>query len=262
MSTSARLRYCLLPLLLLTAAEAQQAPEVRFLCLAPSPYTHRHDAMRAGLGILLSLDRVAEEFRLPLNTSFYDAIPALGNAGKAQALLRGPRVIVVGGSTWAQGSSYYLRRYFELANHESLIGVSASAWATAGGSSTGGEVVVSDTLRTLMGMGAHVFSLGQKYMVFSTGERLAPKEGDFTLLDCWYMDQFARTVAVAALAGNDRAQTAALAAKLGIGHEYWRKFPASEAAIARYKPLRDRLTAAADEKSAAWRELQGLVRLP
>ena len=47
------------------------------------------------------------------------------------------------------------------------------------------QVVIADTLRTLMGMGAQVFSLGQKSMVFPTGERFEPRtEGEFTILDC------------------------------------------------------------------------------
>src|SRR5690242_14768233 len=91
-------------------AAAQEPPEVRFLCFAPSPYTQRHDAMRAGLGILLSLRRVTEEHRLALRSTFHDGIPSLQDAARARALARGARVLVVGGSTWAQGSSYYLRR--------------------------------------------------------------------------------------------------------------------------------------------------------
>ncbi len=179
------------------------------------------------------------------------------------ALLRDARVLVVGGSTWAQGSSYYIRRYFELANNESLLGASATAWATAGGATTGGEVVITDALRTLMGMGAQTFSLGQKYMVFTTGERLGTPEGEFSTLDCWYMEQFARSIAVAALGGGGRAQTAELAAKLGLQHEYWRAFPPSESAIAdRYRALRRRLNAAANPESAEFRELYKLVRLP
>ena len=243
-------------------SEALQ-PEVRFLCFAPSPYTGRHDAMRAGLGIFLSLRRVAEEHKLALRASFYDGMPAFEDQEKGKALLRGARVLVFGSSTWAQGSAYYIRRYFELVNNESLLGAVASAWATAGGAHTGGELVVEDTLRTAMSMGAQVFSLGQKYMVFTTGERLSPPEGQFTLLDGWYMEQFARTIAVAALEDGNRARTAALAAKLGIGHEYWRKLPKSDRELEpRYGALCDRLNAAADAKSEAWRGLEALTLKP
>lgn len=245
------------------AAATEGKPEVRFLCFAPSPYTRRHDALRAGLGVFLSLRRLAEEHGLRLAATFYDGIPALENTAKARALLQGARVLVVGSSTWAQGSSQYVRRFFELANSESLLGASATAWATAGGSGTGGELVVEDTLRTLMAMGAQTFSLGQKYMVFTTGERFGPPEGEFTMLDCWYMEQFAKSIALAAMAGNNRAETAALAAKLDLHHEYWRKFPKSEAAITeRYSALRKRLNAAADANSPAYRALSTLVQTP
>lgn len=43
-----------------------------------------------------------------------------------------------------------------------------------------------------MGMGADVFTLGQKYMVFTTDERYHVKAGEFQLFDVWTMDQFAR----------------------------------------------------------------------
>jgi hypothetical protein len=137
--------------LLFALAMAQAAPaqpEVRFLSFAPSPYTSRQDAVRAGVGIHLSLRRVIEEYKLPLRTTFYDGMPALENADKGKALLRGARVLVFGSSTWAQGSAYYIRRYFELVNNESLLGVAASAWTTAGGAHTGGERVIEDALRT------------------------------------------------------------------------------------------------------------------
>ena len=45
-------------LLAASLAAGQGTPEVRFFNLAPSPYTQRHDAFRAGCGILLSLDRL------------------------------------------------------------------------------------------------------------------------------------------------------------------------------------------------------------
>ena len=152
----------------------------------------------------MCLDRLIDEEKLDLETTFYDGIEVLDNQDKARALLRSPGVLVFGSSTWAQGSNYLIRRYFELVGGEYLGGTAASAWATAGGEHTGGEVVVSDTLRSLMGMGAQVFTFGQKYMVFSTDERLGMRPGDFSLLDCWYMEQFGKTIAVAALARGDR----------------------------------------------------------
>jgi hypothetical protein len=249
-------------LLLLTArAAAQGIPEVRLLSLAPSPYTERHDAFRAGCGILLSLERLAREHKLPMRATFHDAVPALEKPEQAKALVHGAQVLVIGGSTWAQGSAYYLRRFLELVDAEDLVGVSATAWATAGGVHTGGEVVIADTLRTLMGMGAQVFSLGQKSMVFPTGERFDPRaEGDFTLLDCWFMEQFAKSIAMVALAGNDRAKAAVLEKQLEFTPIYWSRFPKDEASLApRFGALRDQLNRAADPKSEAYKRLRALV---
>ncbi len=244
-----------MPVAALGAAPGPQPPEVRFLCFAPSPYTERHDALRAGLGIFLCLTGL----KLPLRATFYDGIPVMEDSTKGRSLLRGPRVLVLGSSTWAQGSAYYIRRYLELVDIEDLSGVSASAWATAGGSHTGGERVIEDTLRTLMGMGAQVFTLGQKYMVFQTGERVGVPEGDFTLLDCWYMDHFARTIAVVALAGGDRAKAQALSKQLRVAPQYWDLMPKQESELSRYRKLCDRLNAAAKPDSDAWRGLLKLV---
>jgi hypothetical protein len=245
-----------------TAAGAQDAPEVRFLNLAPSPYTQRHDAFRAGCGILLSLQRLMREHKLPLRATFHDAVPALEKPDQAKALVRGASVLVIGASTWAQGSASYPRRFFELVDAEDLTGVSATAWATAGGIHTGGEVVIADTLRSLMGMGAQVFSLGQKSMVFPTGERLVPRaEGEFTILDCWFMEQFAKNIALIALAGNDRARAVRLEKELDFTPIYWSRFPKDEGSLVpRFRSLRDQLNAAANSKSEAYSKLRALVQ--
>jgi len=242
------------------APAAETAPEVRFLCFAPSPYTHRHDALRAGLGIFLALRDVIDENRLPLRATFHDGSAMFDQAESARRLVTGARVLVIGGSTWAQGSSYYLRRFFELVDTQSLAGVSVSAWATAGGAHTGGETLIADTLRSAMGMGAQVFSLGQKYMVFTTDERTAPAEGHFTPIDGWYMDQFARATAVVALAGGDPGRAAALSAKLGTSPQYWKVLPKNEAALARFGSMLKRLNAAADPRSDEYRELMKLIQ--
>lgn len=249
----------------LAAGTGEQAvPEVRLLCFAPSPYTQRHDSLRAGFGIMLSLQQLIQEHKLPLRVTYYDGIPALENRAKAGTLLRGAQVLVVGSATWAQGSSYYLRRYLEFTGAESLLGIPATAWATAGGFHTGGEMVIADTLRSLMGMGAEVFSLGQKYMVFTTDERIEPSTGGtpgmFSLLDCWYMEEFAKSIAVVALSGHNHAKAQELAGQLGMKTEYWRGMPRDEAVLVpRYGELRDKLNAAASSRSEAYRELRKLL---
>ena len=236
-------------------------PEVRLLCFGPSPYTSRNDSMRAGFGIFLLLQQVIGDHGLPFKTAIYDAFAAVENADQGRALLRGASVLVFGASTWAQGSPYYVRRFLELTNAEYLGGVSVTAWATSGGAFTGGEVVIQDTLRSLMGMGAQAFTLGQKYMVFTTDERIdPPTAGEFALLDLWFMDQFARYIAVVALSGNNRAKSAELSARLGVSQTYYQNFPRDVAALQqRYGALRDRLNAAASPTSEAWRDLTSLL---
>jgi hypothetical protein len=244
---------------------ADGAVEVRLICLAPSPYSHRHDALRAGFGIYLLLQAVILEHRLPIRISYYDGSAFSSDRNRIAEVLKGPRVIAIGGSTWSQGPSLYVRQFLELAGGQDLSGVSATAWATAGGAHTGGEEVVSGILRSLMGMGAQTFTLGQKYMVFTTDERLDPPvAGAFSTLDLWYMDQFARTIAVIALAGNDRAAAEKLARQLGTSPYYYRtSYPPSEAVLRSYGPLQRQLNAAADPSSDAYKQLVAkLAALP
>lgn len=235
--------------------------EVRFICLAPSPYTDRHDALRAGFGIYLSLQNLLLENRLPISLSFYDGSTFYDDSERVQAALSGADVLLIGGSTWNQGPAFYLRRFLEQAGATFLGGVVASAWATAGGSHTGGEEVVGTTLRSMMGLGASVFTLGQKYMVFTTDERIAPAEpGHFSLLDVYYMDQFARYIAVTAMARQDRAAAQRLAKALAVSPFYFLgSFPHSDAELARYRPLQARLNAAADASSPEYLALRALL---
>src|SRR5215467_12147045 len=220
-------------------AEADGAAEIRLLCFGPSPYTSRHDSMRAGFGIYLLLQQVIRDENLPLKAAIYDAFPSVENADKARALLRDARVLVVGTSTLAQGSPSHVRRFFEQTTGEFLGGASASAWATSGGA----------------------FTLGERYMVFVTDERLdPPTAGEFAPLDLWFMDQFARYLAVVALAGDDRAKAAALSARLRVSPAYYQNFPRDVGVLQRrYGALRDRLNAAASPTSEAWRDLLSML---
>src|SRR5262249_14779150 len=101
-------------------------PEIRLLCFGPSPYTSRNDSMRAGFGIYLLLQQVIGDYGLPLRATIYDAFPAVENADQGRSLLRGANVLVLGASTWAQGTPYYVRRFLELTNAEYLPRVSAT----------------------------------------------------------------------------------------------------------------------------------------
>ena len=211
-------------------------PEVRFVLAAPSPYTGRFDATRAGLGIALELHRLAREHHLPVRISLR-ALSSQAGRAEAAALLQGqPRVLVVGGSTWSQGSAPPLRRLFELGGNVSLQGVRATAFATAGGAHTGGEMVVLDSLRSLMGQGALAFTAAQRLMVFSTDERLEPAPGQFTALDCWSMGQYARELLLQAHAGEDPSRTVALADRLGVDLAYFRRFPRTSEALGPHAP--------------------------
>ena len=49
--------------------EADGAPEIRLLCFGPSPYSSRHDSMRAGFGIYLLLQQVIRDENLPLKAT-------------------------------------------------------------------------------------------------------------------------------------------------------------------------------------------------
>lgn len=200
-------------------------PEVRFLFAAPSPYTGRFDATRAGLGIALELQRMAREQQLPVRISLM-ALPREAGLDEVRALLEpGPRVLVVGGSTWSQGSAAPLRRLFELGGNVSLQGVRATAFSTAGGAHTGGEMVVFDSLRSLMGQGALTFTAGQRLMVFITDERVELLPGQFSPLDCWAMGLYARELLLQAHASPDPAQAAALARRIGVDFRIYRRFP-------------------------------------
>lgn len=204
---------------------SQPVPEVRFVFAAPSPYTGRFDSTRAGLGIALELQRLAREQMLPVRIGLM-VLPLGAGRDEVQALLQPqPRVLVVGGSTWSQGSAPPLRRLFELGGGVSLQGVRATAFATAGGAHTGGEMVVLDSLRSLMGQGALAFTSGQRLMVFSTDERLDLPAGHFAPLDCWAMGQYARELLLQAYASPDPAQTVSLARRLGADLNYFRRFP-------------------------------------
>jgi multimeric flavodoxin WrbA len=233
--------------------------DVRFISLASSPYTGRHDSLRAGLGIYLLFKDVVATNNLGLTASFHDGSAELDNADRCRSLLEHARVVILGSSTWVQGSSQYLRRFFEQTGGESLTGVAASAWATAGGFHTGGETVISDTLRSLMGMGAQTFTLGQKLMVFTTEERVEADPGKFTSLDCWYMDQFARRIAVVALAANDHAKAEELGKKLGATLLYYSSIPLAKDLEARYAKLAKRLNDAANSRSTTYAELLQII---
>lgn len=246
----------------LTALAQDRTREIRLISIAPSPSTRRRDSFRAGAGILMSLRRLATEHQLPVRASYYDAAPSLGQPERLQTMVRGADVLLIGSSVWAQGPSHVVRQFLQAVNGESLSGVMASAWVTSGGVHTGGEVAHESVLATLRGMGAAVFTFGQKQAVFSTDERIGPeKEGEFTLLDCWFMEGLAKASLVAALGAGDRARSTALWDKLGAAPSYWHGFfPKDQVELGRrFSEMRALLNAAAVPASEARKQVDGML---
>lgn len=249
----------------LPLAAAAQSPkrEIRLLSLAPSPYTQRKDSYRAGAGILLSLRRLIEEHSLPATATYYDAAARIEKPSELMPLVRGASVLLIGSSVWAQGPSWVVRKFFEVVDAESLAGVSASAWVTSGGALTGAEASLASTFSSLHGMGASTFTFGQKQMMFTTDERVGTPEkaGEFTLLDCWFMEGLAKASLVAALAPGDPAAAKALWSKLqGSPIYYAGFFPKDIAALeARFGAIRQKINAAANPRSESRKEIDSLL---
>lgn len=246
-----------------TAWARAAAPEIRLICAAPSPYTKRRDSFRAGAGILLCLRRLIEEHKLDLTTKYFDASPWLDQPKRLPSLLTGRfEVLLVGTSVWAQGPSSVSRGFFEAIDLESLAGVSASTWVTSGGAHTGGSMAFQSNIATLMALGAAVFTFGQKQAVFQTGERLGPeKEGEFTLLDVWFMEGLAKAAIVAALAPGNRDLAGQLWKRLNSSPIYFQNdFPKSEDALReRFGNLRKLLNDAKEPGSEERRKLDALL---
>lgn len=206
--------------------------DIRLIVLAPSPYTHRMDSIRAGYGIKALLEAHIQQLGLPFAVGFYDGVKRLDDVTTlAELFSNSPRVILMGSSVWGQGSNRYIRQLFEVLPQQSIIETQASSWVTAGGAHTGGEVVAQDIQRSLMGIGASVFNLGQKLVVFTTEEREAIPFGEFTLLDVWVMDQFAQLVVLKALQrpGTGLPNPDTVQAILGFKIDYFARFPLSQA---------------------------------
>ncbi len=242
--------------------------QVVFISLAPSPYTNRHDCMRAGFGIYILLRNHIKQFKLPISLSYYDGSEFFQDQGAIAKVLSLGNVYVMGGSTWGQGPAFYARRFFEIGGESNLMGSSATAWATSGGAHTGGAEVVHSMLRSMMGMGANAFTLGQKYMVFTTDERLNPTTpGAFSRFDMWYMDQFARMIAVQALADGDRIKAQRLGVRLGVSPFYFKStdskpFPPPPEVLDRYDALLALINSSAKPDSKSWKSLTALLSVP
>jgi hypothetical protein len=218
----------------LLLAQGTPVADIRLIVLAPSPYTLRMDSIRAGYGIKTLLETHIQQLGLPFTVGFYDGVKRLDNVTSLTELFSSsPRVILMGSSVWGQGSNRFVRQLFEILPQQSIIGTQASSWVTAGGSHTGGEVVAQDIQRSLMGIGASVFNLGQKLVVFTTEEREDIPFGEYTLLDVWVMDQFAQLTILQALQrrGPGLPDPEKVQAALGFQINYFARFPLPPAAF-------------------------------
>lgn len=199
--------------------------EVRLISIAPSTYTKRFDSVRMGYGLKLLIESHAAAQKLPLVVTMYDGARRVSDTAAKEAILMGPKVILVGSSTWAQGSSRHAREFFETIGNTSLLGKLMSFWVTSGGAFTGGEQVWQDLARSSMGLGASVMTLGQKLMVLSTDEMMGQRAGNFSPQDGWFLDQFAQLIVIHAADRYGLAKMEELTAKMQFDIHYYRVFP-------------------------------------
>lgn len=208
--------------------------DIRLIAVAPSPYTNRMDSIRAGYGLKTALETRIRQLGLPFTVGYFDAVKRLDNPTSLAELFSGsPRAMLIGSSTWGQGSNRYVRQLFEVVPQQSLLDVQASSWVTSGGAHTGGEVVAQDIQRSMMGIGASTFNLGQKLVVFTTDERDNLVPGEFTLIDVWVMDQFAQMIILKSLqrGGPGLPPPAEVQDALGFNIDYFSKFPLGDAEL-------------------------------
>jgi multimeric flavodoxin WrbA len=197
---------------------------VRVLHFSPGTATDRHDSHRAALGFVHCL-RSADAKSFPgLVCELVWALPSIDNPASVQSLLTGADVVVVATPVHGQGSPWYLRKFFEQTRGLQLWGTLATAFATAGGQHTGGEMALLDTFRSLQGCGACTFTFAQKLTVIGMQQRAIP-DGEFHPIDAWFLRQLARTCLVQWAARSDRASGERWARQLGIDSAYYLDFP-------------------------------------
>ena len=194
------------------------------------------------------LNGLIREQCLPLEAEYIWALPMVTDRERASALLIGADLVVIGLPTYNQGSPWFMRRFFELTTSVALWGKLGTAWATAGGQHTGGEIAIADTLRSLQGLGVCTFSFAQKTMVFGTNQKFAA-DGIFDLVDLWFMEQFARTIAAQAMIRINPGED--WAARFGLQVNYYLNFPTREALAGRLGEWQDALNRPLTDPPAA-----------
>lgn len=197
---------------------------VRVLHFSPGTATDRHDSHRAALGFVHCF-RTADPRPFPgAVCELVWALPSIDRASKVQALLSGADVVVVATPVHGQGSPWFLRKFLEQTRGLGLWGTLGTGFATAGGQHTGGEMALLDTFRSLQGCGACTFTFAQKLTVIGMQQRPRP-DGEFDLIDAWFLRQLARTCLVQLAARNDRTDGARWARQMGVRSDYYLDFP-------------------------------------
>jgi hypothetical protein len=197
---------------------------LRLLHFSPSTATGRHDSHRASLAFVWFVREAVNEMGADITAELAWALPAITSKPHVHELLAGADLLVLASPTYAQGSPWFVRRFLELGTGLQLWGKLGTAFATAGGQHTGGEMTVADTLRSLTGLGICVFTFAQKHVVFGAQQKFA-NDGEFELIDLWFLRQLART-SVLQLQIRTGAQPAHIwARRLGLETGYYNSFP-------------------------------------
>jgi NAD(P)H-dependent FMN reductase len=200
---------------------------LRILYFSPSTATGRHDSYRAALAFAWHARWAIQECGLKAVVDLQWALPAISSRRQVHALLTGADLLVIASPTYAQGSPWFVRRFLELGAGLQLWGRLGTAFASAGGTHTGGDVTVADTLRSMMGMGMATFTFAQKFVVFGVQQKFLA-DGVFEPVDVWFLQQLART-AVTHLAGRiDPTQTDACVRRWALNTSYYQAFPSLE----------------------------------
>lgn len=197
---------------------------VRVLHFSPGTATDRHDSHRAALGFVQGVVSAAAELALDAVCRLDWALPAIDEAPRVHALLEGADLVAIATPVHGQGSPWFVRKFLEQTRGLQLWGMPATAFATSGGTHTGGEMALLDTFRSLQGCGACTFTFAQKLTVLPVQQRLRP-DGEFDPVDVWFLRQLARTCLVQWAARSDRAAGRSVARRLGVDTAYYLDFP-------------------------------------
>jgi hypothetical protein len=225
---------------------------LRILHFSPSLATGRHDSHRAALGFHHFVKQASAECGAPIAVEHVWALPLITSKTAAQSLMVGVDLLVLVSPTYAQGSPWFVRRFLELGAGLQLWGRLGTALATAGGLHTGGEMTVIDTLRSWHGLGLCTFTFAQKYLVLGAQQKFA-QDGEFDLIDTWFLQQLARTSVLQLLVRHSPQSTFDCAHRLRLDTGYYNQFPGQEFLESSLGEIRNRLNAPLQEGAKGYR---------